>query len=158
MVLMLRRNDSGIEPTGSAIDFEDNILVDNWRIFRGQARLQIEELRDMVRLLRARGKTVAGLGASAKSTVWINACGFTKRDISFIADSTQQKLYKCSPGSDIPIIDEGALLRELPDYTIMFCWNFRDEVIRNNQLYLSMGGRFIVPVPIIRVEPPGSVP
>jgi hypothetical protein len=94
---------------------------------------------------------VCGYGASAKSTVWLNACGFTKKDIAFVTDTTMGKWNTLCPGTDIPVTDPGALMRELPNYAIMFAWNFRDEILEKEALYRSNGGRFIVPVPHIKI-------
>jgi hypothetical protein len=94
---------------------------------------------------------VAGLGASAKSTVWINACRFTRKEIAFIADTTPQKQYAFSPGTDIPVVDPGAILRELPDYVVVWAWNFIEEILANNKLARSQGVKFIVPIPKIEI-------
>lgn len=122
-----------------------------WNVFSKAAHGNIMELTRKVSGLVEEGKTVCGFGASAKSTVWVSACGFTRKQIKFITDTTPQKHYKFSPGTDIPIVDPGALIRERPDYAIMFCWNFRNEVIARNEQFLRAGGRFIVPVPQIEI-------
>ena len=129
----------------------ENITIDDWKAFGIRARDQINRLSATVRTLRAQGKRVAGLGASAKSTVWVNACGFTRNDVEFIADNTSQKQLTTSPGSDIPIVDEGAILRELTDYVVMLCWNFRSEVLEKFALARQKGVKFIVPVPKIEI-------
>lgn len=151
VLLMLRCKDSGIEPHKSVNDFKENITLEDWKAFAVEARAQIDRLSATVRSLTAQGKRVAGLGASAKSTVWINACGFTRNDIAFIADNTPQKHWTCSPGTEIPITDEGAILRELPDYVVMWCWNFRIEVLEKFSLARSKGVKFIIPVPKIEI-------
>jgi novobiocin biosynthesis protein NovU/D-mycarose 3-C-methyltransferase len=153
MVVLLRRRDSEKPIHPSVYEAMDQELVSlgDWTTFQVKALQKITQLRDEVLDLLECGKRVAGFGASAKSTVWINACGFTRRELAFVCDSTKQKWGCTSPGTDIPIVDEGALLREQPDYAIMFCWNFASEVIERNQLYLSKGGKFIVPVPSIKV-------
>src|ERR1039457_4426402 len=124
---MLRTIGSTAPVTGST--WTDNFTVDDWKDFAETARDQIGRLKSTVDTLRAQGKRVAGLGASAKSTVWISACGFTRKDIAFISDNTPQKQFTFSPGTDIPIVDEGAILRELPDYVVMWAWNYRAEIL-----------------------------
>ena len=127
------------------------MTAERWKEFSVRAQDQISNLKTYVRDLVQNGKRVAALGASAKSTVWINACGFTRNELSFIADETPQKQWKRSPGSTIPIVDEGAILRDLPDYVIVFCWNFRDEVLRKTARAREKGVKFIFPVPKIEI-------
>jgi novobiocin biosynthesis protein NovU/D-mycarose 3-C-methyltransferase len=144
ILLMLRHKDRATPPPGG---FTDAITQEDWDRFSERATEQQLALRNQLDTIRILGKRVAALGASAKSTVWINACGFTRKDIAFIADNTPQKQYTFSPGTDIPIVDEGAILRELPDYLVIFCWNFLPEVLEKFKLAREKGVKFIVPVP-----------
>ena len=146
VLLMLRHKDRAAD-----VEFYEDITFHEWREFAKQAHDQISKLKATVTTLRAQGKRIAGFGASAKSTVWINACGFNRKDIAFICDNTPQKQYKFSPGTDIPIVDEGALLRELPDYMVMWCWNFASEVLEKQKLYREKGGKFIIPIPEVEI-------
>lgn len=130
-----------------ADDFSEN----DWKTFSQVSHGQIGQLKAVVERLIATNQTVAGLGASAKSTVWINACGFTRKEISFIADNTPQKQWRMSPGNDIPVMDEGAILRDLPNYVVMWAWNYKAEILAKFSLARSKGVRFIVPVPAIEV-------
>lgn len=148
VLLMLRRNDSKREPEGA---WEEEITVNTWRRFAEEADSQISRLCATVRSLIAQGKRVAALGASAKSTVWINACGFTRKDIAFIADETPQKQWTFSPGTDIPVVDEGAIMRELPDYVVVFAWNYKAEILEKFAAVRAKGTKFIVPVPQISI-------
>lgn len=123
----------------------------DWQRFSNQAELKIMELSALVRNLATKGKIVAGYGASAKSTVWISACGFDKQQIKFISDTTKGKWYKNSPGTGIPIVDDGALTRDLPDYAVLFAWNYEKECIAKEQIFLDKGGTWIIPSPAIRL-------
>ena len=145
IMLMLRVGHGGV------IGWDEKITLQDWEKFAVEAHNQIDRLKATIQTLRSQGKRVAALGASAKSTVWISACGFTRKSIEFIADSTPQKQLTFSPGTDIPIVDEGAILRELPDYVVMFAWNFRDEILEKFSLARSKGVKFIIPVPRIEI-------
>lgn len=131
--------------------FGDSITEQDWKRFAVEARNQINRLAHTVNAAIAQGKRVAGLGASAKSTVWVNACGFSRKQIQFIADNTPQKQLCFSPGTDIPIMDEGAILRELPDYVILWAWNYKDEILEKFKRARELGVKFIIPVPTIQV-------
>ncbi len=155
IVLYLRRRDYN----GLADDSVESYLaqeiasldIEAWNLFNGKAKSNIAALKDTVLELTRNGKSVCGFGASAKSTVWVQACKFTRQYIKFIVDSTPEKHWKFSPGSDIRICDEGALLRDLPDYAILWAWNYEKEVIQKNQMWMDKGGQFIIPVPSVHI-------
>ncbi len=129
----------------------ENLGLPEWQAFAGKAKHQINDLRSRILEEVGYGNRVAGLGASAKSTVWINACGFSRKEIAFIADNTPGKQLTVSPGTDIPIVDEGAILRELPDYVVLWAWNYRAEVLEKFARARELGVRFIIPVPTIEI-------
>lgn len=153
IVLMLRRNESKEPPHRSVSDYLDSehITKEAWDDFGKKSKELITKLWVEVCHQRALGKIVVGYGASAKSTVWINACGFTRNHIKFITDTTPAKQLCFSPSSDIPIVDPGALLRELPDYTVLFAWNYREFVLEQEKLARSKGVKFIIPLPTIEI-------
>jgi novobiocin biosynthesis protein NovU/D-mycarose 3-C-methyltransferase len=154
IVMMLRRSDSNRPVDISVLEyvFQENITLSPWRFFETEMCNRITAMKRMVgELVYASGKTVCGLGASAKSTVWINSCGFTKEDIACIYDNTPQKHGTLSPGSGIPILPEDSLASGACDYAVMFCWNFRSEVMASHQEFLVRGGKFIVPVPKLEI-------
>ena len=48
-------------------------------------------------------------------------------------------------------MDEGAILRELPDYVILWAWNYKDEILEKFKRARELGVQFIIPVPTIQV-------
>lgn len=160
IAIMLRHNQSGVIPHESVSEMlaAEDIAEKTWKDFSDAARNRIWGLDELVKRLRGDGKTVVGYGASAKATVWLNALKFTRKEIAFVCDSTPQKQWRFVPGTDIQVMDEGALLRELPDYAIMWCWNFADECIKKNARWIEQGGHFIVPIPTLKIVPHDNSP
>jgi len=146
VVVMLKRNDNQIPNVEM-----DNVTISDMNLFRGKVKDLIHNLIVTVNELLAQGATVVGYGASAKATQWIKQCGFTRNQIKWVCDSTPDKQYKLMPGSDIPVVDEGALTRDLPDYAINFAWNFQKEIFDKEKVFRKYGGKWIVPVPEVKI-------
>ena len=105
------------------------------------------DLRALLEGLRAEGKTVAGYGAAAKGCTLLNFCGVDSRLLDYVVDRNVHKHGLHMPGVHLPIHAPERLLEDMPDYVLLVAWNYRDEVMRQQQEYLRRGGRFIVPVP-----------
>jgi len=153
LFIMLRVKGHEAPPDKSVSQFlnGEDCGEEAWTRFRVKSFAKVNDLRDLVLRLRKEVKRVVGYGASAKSTVWINSCGFNRKDIEGVYDCTIEKQYRTIPGTDIPIVHEGAFYADGADYAIMFAWNFADEVIHKQQKWLKSGGAFIVPHPEIRI-------
>jgi novobiocin biosynthesis protein NovU/D-mycarose 3-C-methyltransferase len=147
LLIMLRHKDSGIERHLSADEYlaEDVVTVEHWEKFSHEAHRNIIKLGTLVRDHVSNGKRVCGFGASAKATVWISACGFTEKDLLFVSDNSPLKPGTLIPGKTIPVIAQDEFLSEHPDYAVMFCWNYKSEVMESNKKWRDRGGKFIVP-------------
>jgi SAM-dependent methyltransferase len=120
--------------------------------FAGEVEVIKAELVRLVRGLRARGEQVAAYGAAAKGSVLLNTTGLGVTDIAFVCDKNPLKQGRVMPGVHVPIVPPGRLLEEQPAYCLMLAWNVADEVKREQAEYARRGGRFILPIPSVRVE------
>jgi SAM-dependent methyltransferase len=102
---------------------------------------------------RREGKTVAAYGAAAKGNTLLNFCAVTPADISQVADRNPHKQSKFLPGTHIPVISPEALMRARPDYVLILPWNLQEEIRMQLQGIKEWGGRFVTPVPVVRVYP-----
>ena len=96
------------------------------------------------------GKVIAGYGAAAKGNTLMNYAGIKTDLIDFICDAAESKQNKFTPGSHIPIVSPGALLRAQPDWIIIFPWNIANEVILQLEEVKTWGGKFVIAVPEIK--------
>ena len=69
--------------------------------------------------LKRKGKRIAAYGAAAKGNTFLNFCGVTASDISFVADRSTIKLGKLLPGSHIPVRAPASIETEKPDYVLI---------------------------------------
>lgn len=108
-------------------------------------------IRAMLHELRAGGKRIAGLGASAKGNTLLNYCGIGPDILDFIGDSTTYKQGLLTPGTHIPVRAETAIREARPDHTLLLAWNYADAIVPRYADYRAAGGRFIHPIPLARI-------
>ncbi len=141
------------EPSAEVLRYladERELGLDTLDYYRDFGRIVDEtrnQLRDLVQDLRASGATVAAYGAAAKGTILLNAVGLGPELIDFVVDRNVHKQGMYMPGMHIPIRAPEALLEDRPDYVVLLAWNFRDEIVRQQQAYLDAGGAFVAPLP-----------
>ena len=109
------------------------------------------DLLELLRGLRAVGKTIAGYGAAAKGSTLLNYVGIGTELVDFIVDRNVHKQGMHMPGTHQPIYDPAELLERQPDYLLLLAWNFKDEIVAQQNEYARRGGQFIVPIPVPEV-------
>jgi SAM-dependent methyltransferase len=97
------------------------------------------------------GKRVAAYGASAKGSTLLNYVGDAARSLEFIADRSTYKHNKLSPGVHVPIVPAEELVARAPDYALLLVWNFAEEVMAQQQRFRDVGGKFAIPLPVLRL-------
>ena len=112
-----------------------------------------QKLRGLLAGLKARGKRIAAYGAAAKGTILLNYAHLDAQVIDFVVDRNVHKQGLYVPGAGLEIAPPERLLDEQPDYVLILAWNFADEIVLQQKLYASRGGRFIVPIPEPAVLP-----
>ena len=125
--------------------------LDAYRRFASQVvRTKCDVLAFFVEAAR-RGQTVVGYGAPAKGNTLLNYCGIGSELLPFTVDRSPHKQGLYLPGTRIPVRAPDALLVSRPDYVFILPWNLRDEITRQMSAVREWGGRFVVPIPELRV-------
>ncbi len=119
--------------------------------FAAQAAATRKALRAELAALRAAGQRVAAYGAAAKGSTLMNYCGLNAPDLEFVADRSPHKHGRLTPGTHVPVVDADELAKRAPDVTLLLAWNFADEILAQQAAYREAGGRFLIPIPEVRL-------
>jgi SAM-dependent methyltransferase len=106
-----------------------------------------ERLLTLLHDLKGQGKRIAAYGAAAKGATLLNFTGADNALIDFVVDLNVHKHGYYMPGVCIPIRDPRDLVEAMPDYALILAWNFKDEIMRQQEAYERLGGKWIVPIP-----------
>ena len=101
--------------------------------------------------LKKKGSRVAAYGASAKGSTLLNYAGIGKETLDFVADRSTVKQGRYTPGTHLPIYPAEKLLEAMPDYVLLLTWNFADEILEQQKEYRAKGGKFVIPIPDVRL-------
>ncbi len=113
-------------------------------------RLRDDLVNNLIRL-KADGARIAAYGASAKGSTLMNSFKINGEFIDFVVDRSPIKQGRFTPGNHLAILPPSALVERRPDYVLLLTWNFADEILQQQKAYRDLGGRFIVPVPAVRI-------
>tara|TARA_B100000963_G_C22550894_1_gene636728 strand:- start:63 stop:1268 length:1206 start_codon:yes stop_codon:yes gene_type:complete len=111
--------------------------------FRKACYASRENFREKILSLKKKGKKIAGYAASAKSSTVLNFCNINHNHIDYIADSTNEKIGKYTPGSHIPIVSINYFRKNYPQYLILCSWNHKKEIQKKESRYTKLGGKWI---------------
>jgi len=138
----------------SLIKLEEDFGLHNPKAFKSLAdKLDNvrNELKELLDGLKAKGKKIAGYGASHSVTTLLYHFDIGKM-LDFIVDDNPIKQNTYSPGLHIPVLSQKALYDKSPDYAVILAWRFAGQIIKKHQEFLDKGGRFISVLPEVEVR------
>lgn len=119
--------------------------------FAEQVRETKRKLLEFLITAKRAGKTIIGYGAAAKGNTLLNYCGVRGDFLDYVVDANPHKQNLFLPGTHIPIFPIDKILKTRPDYVLILPWNIKDEVMQQHSYVNSWGGKFVVPIPEVKV-------
>jgi len=94
---------------------------------------------------KKQGKRIFGFGAPVKGNTLLNYFGIGRQYLDCLVEKNELRRGLFSPGMHIPVVIEKELAT-LPDLYYVLAWNFKKEILANNQPLLRQGIEFYFPV------------
>ncbi len=110
-----------------------------------------EDLLRSLRDIKQQGQRIVVYGASAKGSTLMNFFGIDSGLIDYVVDCSTVKQGRYTPGTHLQICDPERLTKDQPDYCLLLTWNLADEIMTQQQQYRDNGGKFVIPIPEVRV-------
>jgi len=153
-----RHQEDGTKPVASRVG-EMKRFEEEWGVFELEKYARFTEKvkrtkRNILKFLveaKESGRSVVGYGAPGKGNTLLNYCGIRTDFLEYTVDRNPYKQGKYTPGTHIPILPPEEIARTRPDYLFILPWNLKDEIIRQNAFIREWNGKFVVPIPEIRV-------
>jgi len=136
------------------LDLEKQTLVhsiETLTAFSKQVNQNRQDLLNLLRNLKQQGKSIAAVSAPAKGMTLLNYCRLGTETLDFATEKSQLKIGRFTPGTHLPVVPDAELMERRPDYVLLLAWNFAEEIMRNLKDYREAGGKFIVPIPTIKI-------
>jgi SAM-dependent methyltransferase len=127
------------------------LRVETYANFGEQVKETKRKLLEFLIQVKRAGKTVVGYGAPGKGNTLLNYCGIRSDFIDFTVDRSTYKQGKFLPGTHIPIHHPDRIREVRPDYVLILPWNVKDEIMLQMAYIREWGGKFVVPIPEVRV-------
>jgi hypothetical protein len=97
------------------------------------------------------GKSICGYGAPGKGNTLLNYCGIRTDFLDYVVDRNPYKHGRFTPGTHIPIFPPDKIQETRPDYIFILPWNLKNEIISQMAYIREWGGKFIVPIPEVKI-------
>jgi hypothetical protein len=105
----------------------------------------------LLRDIKRQGGRIYGVGAPSRASTLINYVGLDDGILDCVLEiKGSYKVGKYIPGTTIPVVDEGRLFTDQPEYALLLSWHIADELMPK---LVSRGfkGKFIIPLPEPRI-------
>ncbi len=144
----------GRQRVSSLLEGEEQSGINNFAFYKNfgeKVEYLRHELTALLEKIKKEGKHIAVYGASAKSTTLLNYFAINPETFDYVVDRSTVKQGHFTPGTHLLIRPTESLLETQPDYVLISAWNFTEEILSQQTEYRARGGKFIVPVPTLRV-------
>ena len=122
--------------------------LNTYRIFADRVIGLKEKNLNFLNSMKSNNKTIYGMGAPVKGNTLLNYFKIGTNYLDCLLEKNILRKGMFSPGMHIPILIEEEV-KTLPDSYYVLAWNFKDEILFNNQHLVEKGVEFYFPIDIV---------
>lgn len=119
--------------------------IEAYREFDLRIKQMKQDNLNYLKAAKAAGKRIYGFGAPVKGNTMLNYFGVGPDLIESLVEKNELRRGLYSPGMHIPLLIEDEVT-DLPDIYYVLAWNFKKEILANNQALIDQGVEFYFPV------------
>ena len=133
-------------------EYEEGLTTKSRYIdFQIHSNALVEEFRNFTRIEGSKGLKIVGYGAAAKGNIFLNYSQIDYSKIDCIYDKSEFKIGKLIPGAHVKIKSPEELIKDKPDWIVIFPWNIAEEIVQEFKFVKDWGGKFITFSPQVKV-------
>ena len=121
--------------------------------FSQRTRASRDAIRSFCLSRRAAGERIIGYGAAGRGTTLLNYCGLDHQVLDYVVDESPLRAGKLVPGVRVPIVTPDVFRGDQAKLALILAWNYEREIREKETRFSAAGGKFIIPLPHLRIDP-----
>jgi hypothetical protein len=117
----------------------------------GRAQDTAGELHDLLSNLTQAGNSVYGISAATRAVPLIHFAQIAPFITLVCETKGSEKIGSMIPGTSIPIVDEAVLVKDQPEYALLFSYHLTHVIVPKLR-QMGYRGKFITPLPEPRID------
>ena len=115
--------------------------------FKFKIKNHSKNMYQLIYNLKNKKNKISVYGASGKGQALMQFSKIDNKLIDYVFDKSKLKQGRFTPGTNIRIRDPKHISRNKVDYLIILSWNIKNEIMKQEKIFLKKGGKFIIPFP-----------
>ena len=125
--------------------------LETYRKFADRVKKAKKDFMNFLLKTKENGKTIVANSCPGRCVTLLNYYGVGSDMIPYIAEQpTSLKLDMFLPGKAIPIVNNGILVKEQPDYVILLAWHYSEPIMEQLKAR-GLKSKFVIPLPDLKV-------
>jgi hypothetical protein len=125
--------------------------IETYKKFSDRVKKARLKFLDFLIKAKKANKSVVGNSCPARASTLINYYGIDSELLPYLAEQpTSLKLNMYLPGKHIPIVDNQRLIKEQPEFVVLFAWHYAKPIMEQLKMR-GLKSDFVIPLPDFKI-------